>query len=280
MNKVEAIKASRHGAICASLSTVINIVLFLIAKNTNATGALINYSDPGTIFFVAPVGMLSAYWMYRNSRVTAVAILYCASVTVLMAPLTTVELVWGLACIYFYGRAAQGAFAFHKLERLENPDYKATDKWAYIIFIPLVIVSTLGLGIIVLEKSGTMLPPRVLAKDEIHPKWISTLISHGHIGTNDSVDYFYSSDPFSVLNGSYIMTQDELLVNHLNEAQELLMFALSLSDITEVEMVTPGDAVNLSVHIVHTEDPDIYFILSLPTDRQGDQKFVDALRKK
>ncbi len=51
-----------------------------------------------------------------------------------------------LICDPFYGKAIQGAFWFHKIEKAENPDYKTPPKWVYFTGIPvLVIFLALGL---------------------------------------------------------------------------------------------------------------------------------------
>jgi hypothetical protein len=186
----------------------------------------------------------------------------------------------GIVFLYFYGKAVRGSFVYHKLEKLENPNYKATNKWTYIIGTPLVLVIAFVLSIAVLVNTGTFPSANVLAKDEINPKYISTLIAHDLIDAYDSVEYFYSEGTLSILEGGSILTQDRVIAYTTDEKEELQIYEMELSEITDVVLETQGDALNYSEYRVKTADPEDWLILYLPVEEKGDQKFIEALRSK
>jgi len=218
--------------------------------------------------------------MYRNSRVASLIVLVHFIIVKLIMPIQTGSVGIVFVFLYFYGKAVQGSFVYHKLEKLENPNYKATSKWIYIIGAPFVLVVTFLVGTAVLVNIGILPPNKVLAKDEISSEYISTLVSYDLIDAYDSVEYFYSEGVFSILEGGSILTQDRVIVYTVDEKEELEIYEMEVSEITGVELVTQGDAFNDSVYKLTSADPEEWIVLYLAETENGDQKFIKALRSK
>jgi len=280
MNKSEAIKATKNGAIAACISAALTIIIVLIAISSDAEGELAPWNDPG-IFIDVVFVLACAFGMYKKSRAASVLIFfYFLASKVIIAIETQAFSGFGMALvfIYFYGKAIQGSFVYHRLEKEENPDYKATTKWTYIFGIPsvLIIVTLVGFGL--LSTTGVVPSTRVVSASEIYTNDIATLRSNGVITTGDKVKYFYSQGFSSILESGNVLTQDRVILYLTDENKELQVYEVSLNEITEVVLESQGDTFNDSVYIVNTNDPERWLKLYLSPEQKGDQKFVKAIR--
>ncbi len=280
MNKSEAIKATKNGAIAACISAALTIIIVLIAISSDAEGKLALWNDPG-IFIDVVFVLACAFGMYKKSRAASVLIFfYFLASKVIIAIETQAFSGFGMALvfIYFYGKAIQGSFVYHRLEKEENPDYKATTKWTYIFGIPsvLIIVTLVGFGL--LSTTGVVPSTRVVSASEIYTNDIATLRSTDVITTGDKVKYFYSQGFLSILESGNVLTQDRVILYLTDENKELQVYEVSLNEITEVVLESQGDTFNDSVYIVNTNDPERWLKLYLSPEQKGDQKFVKAIR--
>lgn len=280
MNKSEAIKATTNGAIAACISAAITVIIVLIAINTDAEGKLALFNDPAN-FFDAALILACAFGMYKRSRVASVLIfIYFLAAKIIISIETQAYTGLGMALVflYFYGKAIQGSFVYHKLEKEENPDYKATTKWTYIIGAPSVLIVAVLIGLALMSTTGVIPSNRVQAKNEIITSDISTLRSHGIITAKDNVDYFYSQGLSSILESGNILTQDRVIFYVTDENEGLQIYEIPVNEITNVEIESQGDIFNDSVYKVNTKDPNRWLKLFLSVEQKGDQKFVKALR--
>ncbi len=279
MNKSEAIKATKNGAIAACISAALTIIIVLIAISSDAEGELALWNDPGNFIDVVFV-LACAFGMYKKSRAASVLIVfYFLASKVIMAIETQAYSGFGaLVLIYFYGKAIQGSFVYHRLEKEENPDYKATTNWTYIFGIPSVLIMVTLIGFGLLSSTGVVPSTRVLSASEIYTNDIATLRSNGVITTGDEVKYFYSQGFSSILESGNVLTQDRVILYLTDENKELQVYEVSLNEITEVVLESQGDTFNDSVYIVNTNDPERWLKLYLSPEQKGDQKFVKAIR--
>ncbi len=281
MNKSEAIKATKNGAIAACISAALTIIIVLIAISSDAEGELALWNDPGNFIDVVFV-LACAFGMYKKSRAASVLIVfYFLASKVIMAIETQAYSGFGMALvlIYFYGKAIQGSFVYHRLEKEENPDYKATTKWIYIFGIPSVLIMVTLIGFGLLSTTGVVPSTRVVSASEIYTNDIATLRSNGVITTGDEVKYFYSQGFSSILESGNVLTQDRVIIYLTDENKELQVYEVSLNEITEVLLESQGGTFNDSVYIVSTNDPERWLKLYLSPEQKGDQKFVKAIRE-
>jgi hypothetical protein len=282
MNKSEAIKATKNGAIAACISGVITIGLTLIAMSRDMSGKLAIFNDPA-IFIDVVFIFACAFGVYKKSRVAAVLLfVYFIVSKIIIALETHSSGGFGVALVflYFYGKAIQGSFVFHKLEKEENPDYKATTKWSYIIGIPAVLVMVLTIAIALMSTTGVMPSTRVQTGSEMRNEDISILKAQGIIYAEDTVEYFYAQGLSSILEGGNILTQDRVIVYINSEEEGLKAYALPINEITDVVLESQGGSFSTSEYKVNTRDPDRWLKLSLSGEQKGDRQFVRALRAK
>ncbi|MCA8984891.1 MAG: hypothetical protein R3C12_24390 [Planctomycetaceae bacterium] len=280
MNKSEAITAIRNGAIAACISAGMTIIIVVTSIYTDAEGMYALYNNPANFIDVVII-LAFAFGVYKRSRVASVLMfIYFLAAKIIYLVETQAYAGLGIALVflYLYGKAIQGAFVYHKIEKEENPGYKAASKWTYIIGAPFVLIVAIFIGFALILTAGIVPSARVTAKHEIKTSDISTLVSHGIIAANDNVDYFYSHGLLSILEGGNVLTQDRVIFYITDENEGLQVYEIPVIEITNVEMESQGNTFNDSVYKVNTKDPDRWIKLFLSVEQKGDQKFVKALR--
>lgn len=280
MNRSEAIKATRNGAIAACVSAAMTLLVVLLAISLDSGGALALWNDPWNVLDVFFI-LACAYGMYRKSRTASIVIfVYFIAAKIIISIETQTYGGLGLALVflYFYGRAIQGSFAFHKLEKEENPDYKAASKWTFIVGIPSVLIAAVIMGFALMSVIGVVPSTRVQTGSELRTNDIDMLVNSGILYAEDDVEYFYSQGLSSILESGNILTQDRVILYFTDENEELEIYEIYLDEITEVALESQGDALNDSIYKVSTGDPERWLKLFLSEEQKGDKKFVEALR--
>ena len=280
MNKVEAVKATRNGAIAAIISAVITVVVVLIAMNADADGKLAIWNDPSNFLDVLLV-VACAYGMYRKSRGAAVIIfIYFIVSKIIIALETQIYSGFGTALLflYFYGKAIQGSFVYHRLEKNDNPDYKPASKLSYILGIPSSLLVTVLIGYSLMSTTGVVPSTRVQSANEINTNDIAVLIDNGIVPEDEKVEYFYSQGLSSILESGNVLTNGRVILYLTDENSELQVYQIPLNEVTDVSMESQGDTFNESVYKVSTENPDQWLKLFLSAEQKGDRKFVKALQ--
>lgn len=150
MNMDEAIKATKNGAIAALISGVVTFIITLIAITSDSEGVMSIWND-SLIFFDVGFIFLCAFGMYKKSRLAAVVIFFYFIVAkiIISIELNSVKGVSvALILLYFYGRAIQGSYVFHNLEKKNNPEYTSTPMWV------IILSSTVGVLFLALATFG------------------------------------------------------------------------------------------------------------------------------
>ena len=276
----EAVTATRNGAVAASISAVLTFTFVLVAVNTDADGQLALWNDPATFIDVVLI-LACAIGMYRKSRVASVVIfVYFLISKIIIAMETQVYTGFIVAVIflYYFAKAIQGSFVYHRLKKAEDPNYKATTIGAYIVGVPTLLVLASLLGAALLSTMGVLPSWKVQAAGELGQDDISILRDNGIISSKDVLIYVYSHGLTSILESGNILTFDRVIYYELNRNNEIEIYEIPLQEITEVVLETQGNSFNDSVYRVNTRDPDRWLRLFLSTEHKGDKKFVDALR--
>ncbi|WP_449357564.1 hypothetical protein [Alishewanella longhuensis] len=133
MDRAEALKATRNGAIAATISGIITLVVVLFALSSNANGDLGLWNDPLNFFDIALV-FLCAFGIYRKSRAAAIVLfLYFifAKVIIGLSLGRVPGLLISLIFFYYFAKAIQGTVVFHRIEKKENPEYRGAPSWYY-----------------------------------------------------------------------------------------------------------------------------------------------------
>jgi hypothetical protein len=283
MNRAEAIKATNQGAIAAGISGLLTAVVYQIAVSTNATGddALAYWNDHLLIFDIGLI-FLCAFFIFKRSRIAAVTMLVYFILAKVVIGLETGSLGGigiSLVFLFFFGKAVWGAFAYHAIEKAENPDYKSTG-------IIVWILGGLGLALLVLlvgfglmTMTGFMPSTEIKSGADLNQRHVDKLISGNIISSRDDIEYFYSAGLFSVLEEGIVLTNDQLMIYYDEDGDAVLDFyALDLDIITKIEMTEKGNALLDETYLISTDDPDNWLTISLSIENNGHIKFIEALK--
>lgn len=131
-----------------------------------------------------------------------------------------------------------------------------------------------------MSTTGVVPSTRVQSGSEINTNNIDTLIKNGIISSGDKIEYFYSQGLSSILESGNILTQDGVFFYLTDENNELQVYKLPITEITDVILESQGDTFNDSEYKVSTNDPERWLNLYLSVEQKGDQKFVAALRNR
>lgn len=282
MNKNEAIKATRNGAIAASISAAVTLIIVLIAISADAEGRLAIWNDPLNLIDVLMI-LGCAVGMYRKSRVASVLIFFYFIVAKIIIAVETKSMggiMISLVFLYFYAKAIQGSFVFHRLEKAENPNYKATTKWAYVLGIPSVLIIVASLTFALMSVTGFVPSTRVQTGDEMKANETSALIESGIIAPDENIEFFYSQGLSSILESGNVLTDDRVILYLTDENNELQIYEIPIAQISDVILEYQGDAINDSIYKVTSSDPERWLKLFLSIEQKGDKKFVSAIRAK
>ena len=280
MNISEATRATRNGAIAASISAVLTIVIIIIAIKIDAGGALALWNDPSNFIDVVFV-LACAVGMYRKSRAAAVLVFVYFLVSKIIITIET-QAYSGLAVaivfLYYFGKAIQGSFVYHKLRKEENPDYKATSTWTYIVGLPAAAIFVSIISFALLSTTGFVPSTKVQSGSEFGLDNIRLLRESGIVSPSETIIYVYSQGFASVLESGNILTLDRVILYGLNDSNDLEIYEIPLHEVRDVTLESPGGVFNDSVYKVSTDNPSKWIRLFLSTEQKGDEKFVEALR--
>ena len=283
MNREEAIKATKNGAIAACISGVVTLVVVLYAITSSATGRLAFWNDP--LMFVDVVLIFAcAFGMYKKSRFAAIFIFiyFIFSKIVIGVELGKFGGIGvGLVFLYFFGKAIQGAFSFHKIEKTENPNtYRSTPKWIYIAGIPIVAIFLVFMGFGLMSMTGVLPSTEVKSGTEIFQRTRTKLVSNNIINGDDNILCFYSDGFISILESGAILTTDRVILYLRDENEKIQIYELYFDDITSVELIEKGDFINDSIYQVNSYEPDAWIRLALSVENNGDVTFIETLQNK
>ena len=281
MDKKKAIKATKHGAVAAFISAGVTFVFVLLAMFSNADGYMGHFNDP-SIFFDVIFILICGFGVRRQSRVAAIAIfIYFIFAKIYIGFETGKIPSSGIALVvlYFYGRAIQGAFAYHKIQKEENPNYKSTPKWMYYAGIPTGVLMLALVGLAIMQSAGVLTSSKVVTGSEMNSKDLSLLTDKGIVHPSEKIEYFYSEGFSSILEGGNVLTDNRVVV-YTQEEGDLQIYGLPIQDIVSIELIKQGNFLNDSIYEVRSFNKDAWLRLLLSTEGQGDVIFIEALREK
>ncbi len=282
MDRNEAIKATRNGAIAACISLALATIIVIMTRVLGPTEHFAEYADSSVYFDLILIAIF-AFGMYRKSRLASVLMfIYFAACKVVMFVENQAigNIIGAVIFLYFYAKAIQGAFVYHRIEKAENPDYKPTPLWLKVtggIFV-LLVVGILGMGAMVM--TGAVPETSVQSGADLRSKDLHALIENRIITEEDTVEFFYSHGFSSILEGGNLLTNDRVILYQTNDDDEIEVYELFCDEITEVRQTVEGDFFRDSEYIVNTGDSERWITLILSVDEEGDKKFVEAIQSK
>ncbi|WNO08680.1 hypothetical protein [Teredinibacter sp. KSP-S5-2] len=282
MDKEEAIKATRQGAIAACISGCITTTFFLFFYFTQVESELSMFGDPWILLDIFLI-FSCAFGMYKKSRAAGIILFIyfiLAKIIIALELQRAPGILFSLIFLYFYGKAIYGAFVYHKLELLEHPDKKPSFRWIYFIATPIASIFLIFATIGMLAMMGVFPHDEVKTWEETPQHQKVELIEKNVVGWNDNVSYFYSDGLFSVLEGGTILTDDRVILYLPDENDELAVYQIYHTDVTDIELIQAGDSITDSVYKIHSYEPDAWIQIALSVEKEGDKKFIEALKAK
>lgn len=282
MNKAQALQATKNGAIAAFVSAAMTVLVVGIAIGTNADGQLAMFNDPLILIDVV-ILIGCAIGMLRKSRLASILIFIYFIVAKIIIAIETQAvngLLLSVVFLYFFGRAIQGSFVYHRISKLEDPSYKATTWLTYVFSIPVVLVLTVLIVFALMSVTGLSPSTRVLAGDELRDRETALLLQEEIVYPEDRIEYFYSHGLGTVLASGNILTSDRVILYLTNEQQEIEVYEIPIDQIVAVDLRQKGSPFQDSEYMVRTNDQDVWLKLFLSIEQKGDEKFVKALRNK
>ena len=282
MSTEEAIQACRNGAFAAFLSAAMTIGIMLFAMNSADPGELQYFNDP-LIFIDALLIAGCAIGMLRKSRAAALIILVYfifAKVSIALETGETTGLGVAFVFLYFYGKAVQGSFAYHKLKKAEDPDYKPAGKWSYIVGIPAAVLffSLAGAGL--LTTTDYLPSTQVLAGADISVDDLTLLSEKGILLDGEEIEYFYSYGFSSVLEGGSILSDRAVIIYFEDEDTNIEIYELEFPEIESIEMIEEGGIFSDSMYMIQGAEADDWIIVDLSVENDGHLMFINALNSK
>ena len=281
MDKEKAIKATKNGAIAAFISAGLTFSVVVLAIYSNADGAMALWNDPYNFIDVIII-LICGYGMLRQSRAAPIVIFVYFILSRAYIVLETGKMAGigiSLIFLYFYGKAIQGAFVYHKMKKEEDPHYKAKSKLIYYVGIPVAFITLAFMGLGILTTTSVLPSTQVLAGSEMPSKDIALLTEKGVLYPDEKITYFYSAGFLSILEDGNVMTDTRLVV-YVREDDGLQIYEMLFQDIATIDLIEQGDFFNDSVYEVTSFQEDAWIRLYLSTEDGGDVKFVEELRKR
>ena len=282
MNREEAIKATKNGAIAACISGSLTLIIVVIAIFSNNDDTLALWNDPFNFFDILLI-FACAYGIYKKSRTAAIVLFVYFIISKIFIGLETGKISGifiSLIFLYFYGKAIQGAFSYKKIEKSENPSYKPTPKVYYYVSIPLLIIFTAIVGLGLLTMTSVIPSTEVKAGVDVNQNNKEMLIANNIISIDDKLDFFYSTGFTSILEGGTVLTQDRVILYVPDENNIIQIYELYFDKITSIKLLESGNLLNDSLYLISTDNSEAWLRISLSAEKRGDIKFIEALRQK
>ena len=285
MTYEEAKVATRNGAVAAVISACLTLAVWLFSAVTNAQDSFFSiFNDPLILGDVILLFCL-AFAISRHSRAAAMFLFvyFVGSKIIIGIEVGRVTgVVMSLVFLYFYGKAIQGAFVYHKLAP-ENDDAYSPPKKSHGIFtgvIAALFIALMGFGLFI--QSGAVPDTKVLAGDAVAEWQKKELAEIGVFNEREELLYMYSYGLSSLKAGGSLLTNFRVVSWMENENQELEASQLYYDQIDRVELVEQGNFLNDSLYKVYGADGAEWewIALYLSVEKGGNERFVEELRSR
>ena len=280
MDKERALQATKRGAIVACLLTTLTLAVSIFAILNNSSGILELYNDP-IIFFDILFAYFLAYWIYKKSLTAAVVMFFHIIIGRIIVAIETGQVTnmgMVLICLYFIGKAVQGAYVIQKIEKTENSNHQTKSKWIQVSIISSVVIyfSMVIGGLFTM--TGVLTPTEVLEGKDLSEDYREVLIKSDIINQYDNIQYFYSEAFSRIEEAGSVLTSDRVITYLKDENNETAVYEIYFDELTDIVLIENGNFFNDSIYRVYAGSRDAYLTLVLSPEKRGDMKFIEALR--
>ena len=279
MNKEKAIgwiQESFYAAIFVLVITAGATIYSILSNTTEGTFRL--WNDWSIIGDIAIIIVL-AFFIKRKSRFAASTILIYFLISKIMlfsADLNNLRissLITSLIFIFFFARGAYATFVYHKLERIENPDYKTPSKKGLFIGVPIIIFFIVA-GWLIAVTPGTM---EVMKSSEISAIIKNKLTEAEVTKKGDKIDFFYSYGISDIIEEGVVFT-DEYLIYYITEEDKTKSYRLPYSNMKEIRLKEKGDYFNDTIIEINFKGSDNWIPVYLNTRLDRDMEVFNKIQ--
>lgn len=279
MTLEQADRCCRHGAVAAWISAGATLFIVLVAMLVGAGGgALELFNDPFNLFDVVFLAAC-AWFIRRHSRAAALLLFVYFLMGKVYFTLETgnyAQLAFAAIFLWFFGRAVFGSYAWHRLERAGNPDYRPPSRWSFWLGIPLALfafaVTLLGMFM----ELGFATPTHVIEGSALSAEQRAFLLAEGILHPQESAELFYSIGPFGIEDEGNLLT-DRRVVSYERIGGELTVYEAASEQVVAVDIVQEGSAAADTIAEIYTRDGS-GFRVQLSAEGNGDLRFIRRLR--
>ena len=279
MNKEKAIgwiQESFYAAIFVLVITAGATIYSILSNTTEGTFRL--WNDWSIIGDIAIIIVL-AFFIKRKSRFAASTILIYFLISKIMlfsADLNNLRissLITSLIIIFFFARGAYATFVYHKLERIENPDYKTPSKKGLFIGVPIIIFFIVA-GWLIAVTPGTM---EVMKSSEISAIIKNKLTEAEVTKKGEKIDFFYSYGISDIIEEGVVFT-DEYLIYYITEEDKTKSYRLPYSNMKEIRLKEKGDYFNDTIIEINFKGSDNWIPVYLNTRLDRDMEVFNKIQ--
>jgi hypothetical protein len=286
MDRETALRHTRHGALLWLAMGGINGLAVVYAMLADVTEQpLADFDDPWALVLV-PLFVALAFGVYRKSRLAAIGglgiFVLDKVATGLDGGISPNGIVGAFAIltIYIHVQAIRGCFAYHRLAREEDPNYKVGSRWTLALGGLSVLLGVVVGVFAVLSAIGLITSGEVDEGAQLSERTIEALREAGGVRPDDEIAFFFAENPFTLLHGGSILVSDRVIGYERRCDDQLVVEAIYYEEIVDIELRDQGGQDDYAVYEVLTRDPDRSLILLLPPEEEGGHRFVDALRSR
>ncbi len=270
--------ATWNGAAAGFISAVLTFAVVSFAYFGGASGEYESWNDPWNFLDVLLIVGLS-FGVHRRSRAASLVLFVYFIIAKIYMSIESdqpASIGMGIVFLYFFGRAIQGSFVYHRIRGEQDPNYKASVKWHYFVWPPVVLLALVFM-LLGLASALHLIPSTaVLRGQEVHQKELDHLVSQGLLEPDEVVVVFYSEGLFSIKEGGNILTERRVISYWESEGQSFAAMA-DYAEIEEVVVEQQGDFFNDTVVSVTTKDGSVFRLLA-SAEEQGDAMLIQELR--
>jgi len=279
LNKEKAIgwiQESFYAAIFVLVITAGATIYSILSNTTEGTFRL--WNDWSIIGDIAIIIVL-AFFIKRKSRFAASTILIYFLISKIMlfsADLNNLRIsshITSLIIIFFFARGAYATFVYHKLERIENPDYKTPSKKGLFIGVPIIIFFIVS-GWLIAVTPGTM---EVMKSSEISAIIKNKLTEAEVTKKGEKIDFFYSYGISDIIEEGVVFT-DEYLIYYITEEDKTKSYRLPYSNMKEIRLKEKGDYFNDTIIEINFKGSENWIPVYLNTRLERDMEVFNKIQ--
>lgn len=279
MNIEEAMKACRNGAMAAFVSGALTSIVVAVAMLGDSNGDLALWNDPTNFVDIALI-LGCAVGMLKYSRTAAVSVFVyflISKAAITLESGQTSGLFVSLVFLYYFGKAIQGSFAYKKIRRSEDPEFRSAPRWLYWMTIPTMSLFFFAAGYGVLTMTDAVPSTEVVQGNAVSDADRALLIENGIVYNDEEIEYLYSYGITSVLEGGSVLSDRAVIMYYTDEDDGFNVYEITFDQIESVQLLEQGSVWTESLYQVNGYDEDNWITLSLSAEDHGDEIFISAL---